>query len=114
MVGRITTSWKISSLVGGRAFLTIAGHLGGCEHVLEVGEVEVPPTTANYVVLIPPLSHDRVSPKLRLSCPPVGAGVNAGGHGRRRLHMKLARRIAIALSSVIALALAGGAHWKVS
>lgn len=41
-------------------------------------------------------------------CPPPGVGRRlGGGHG-----MKLVRRVAIALSSLLAIALAGGAHWK--
>ena len=36
----------------------------------------------------------------------------AGAAGRREYGMRLVKRIAIALGSLAALAVAGGAHWK--
>jgi hypothetical protein len=57
------------------------------------------------------LSPDRPSPDTVPCSPPNDRGVAAEEEDS---DMRIARRVVIALSSVIALALAGGAHWKVS
>jgi hypothetical protein len=61
-----------------------------------------------------PLSPNRVSPDSCLS-PPSGAvspNRSVRAPSEKEIDMKIARRIAIALSSLLAVALAGGAHWR--
>jgi len=66
-----------------------------------------PASSAFSVVRLPGLSPYRVSPDNPPDIPQQGAADR-----EREVSMKLVRRITIALSSIAALALAGGAHWR--
>ncbi len=44
---------------------------------------------------------------------PIGARFFGSGLDGKEGHMSLVKRIAIAVGSLLALALAGGAHWKI-
>lgn len=88
-------------------------HLRSSRHALKVGHVEGSGPTSNAVASTP-----RCPP---CGCPPIVCFVPQMGAdfrteddapSEKEWDMKVARRIAIALSSLLAVALAGGAHWK--
>jgi hypothetical protein len=74
-------------------------------------------TPLGYVIrssVISPLSPNRVSPDSCFSPPSGAVSPNRSVRvpSEKEIDMKIARRIAIALSSLLAVALAGGAHWR--
>jgi hypothetical protein len=72
-------------------------------------------STENSVAISGRLHVTRLGPIVGPRVPRLGGVI---GHQRdgllegKGIHMKVVRRIAIALSSLLAVALAGGAHWR--
>ena len=65
------------------------------------------PRSFNY-----PLSTDRVSPDSGERVPQLGFCIGSTEWTKKGIAMTLARRIAIAVGSLLTVAVAGGAHWR--
>jgi hypothetical protein len=74
--------------------------------------------TAPFVAALASLRIPRPTSILRLEVPQMGGGIGqrrdcpVGPLEERGYGMKVVRRVAIALGSLLAVALAGGAHWR--